>query len=179
MRPQDSVTCTDDLPSCMSVIEYNLTTLLLVSMRLSNSHGLLKVLRQRQHVTVITADLWISRCFIIEHPLEDMEPIHTSNRMGESPWSHVQYSYTWILESGGVVASCTWHERAQIMLPSVLLKYSTLPLPIGWYGVIQDFLTPATFNSSLISRLSNNAAWSEEIRKSIDAEVLLPQLLCH
>ncbi|KAJ8007988.1 hypothetical protein DPEC_G00100060 [Dallia pectoralis] len=42
------------------------------------------------------------------------------------------------------------------MFPNVLLKRSTLPLPIGWYGVVRDFLTPATFNNSLI-RISSLA----------------------
>ena len=54
--------------------------------------------------------------------------------------------------------------RAQIIFPKVLLNRSTLPLPIGWYGVVWDFLTPATSSNSLISWLSNDAPWSEWIR---------------
>lgn len=46
------------------------------------------------------------------------------------------------------------------MLPSVLLKHSTLPLPIGSYSAVRNVLTTVTFNSSLISWLSNEAPWS-------------------
>ena len=38
---------------------------------------------------------------------------------------------------------------------------STSPLPIGWYGVVRDLVTPNALQSSLRIRLSKFLPWSE------------------
>ena len=53
-----------------------------------------------------------------------------------------------------------WSSRVLSIFRSVWLKRSTISFPIGWYGVVLVFSTPAKKQSSLITLLSKFLPWS-------------------